>query len=306
LTGRENVLLNGAILGMTRAEIRRRFDEMVDFSGVEKFLDTPVKRYSSGMRVRLAFAVAAHLEPQILVVDEVLAVGDVDFQKRCLGKMQDVASDGRTVLFVSHNLNAVSQLCSRATLIERGKLMMDGDVQSVVAGYLSAQQDSRSERTVQTWDLGTRKEPVYTEVQANGTALPGEVVVPSEEKLHFVLKGCAQNRLLRHFRAGIHISTRDGVRILSYSTFFSEFPDVNVMGPTSLECVIDSLPLLPGTYYLSIGCADDTGTVDWLEKLALLTVQPNPRVSERRVATYKTHGYFAADCKWRILDGTVA
>src|SRR5262249_50068388 len=122
LTGRENIYLNGAILGMTRAEIKKKFDEIVDFAGVEKFLDTPVKRYSSGMYVRLAFAIAAHLEPEILVVDEVLAVGDTEFQKKCLGKMQAVAGHGRTVLFVSHNMAAIRSLCSKSILLASGRL----------------------------------------------------------------------------------------------------------------------------------------------------------------------------------------
>jgi lipopolysaccharide transport system ATP-binding protein len=137
LTGRENIYLNGAVLGMKRVEIDRKFDEILDFSGVEKFIDTPVKRYSSGMRVRLAFAVAAHLEPEILLVDEVLAVGDVAFQKKCLGKMGDVAKEGRTVLFVSHNMHAVRNLCARAMLLEEGRKVADGDVDDVMAVYLS-------------------------------------------------------------------------------------------------------------------------------------------------------------------------
>src|SRR5204862_4320603 len=137
LTGRENIYLNGAILGMTRAEIRRSFDEIVAFSEVEKFLDTPVKRYSSGMHVRLAFAVAAHLRPEILVVDEVLAVGDAAFQKKCLGKMQDVASGGRTVLFVSHNMAAITRLCSRAILLREGRAVADGRVDTVVSEYIA-------------------------------------------------------------------------------------------------------------------------------------------------------------------------
>ena len=137
LTGRENIFLNGAILGMSRAEIRRKFDEIVAFADVEKFLDTPVKRYSSGMYVRLAFAVAAHLEPEILIVDEVLAVGDAEFQKKCLGKMQDVSRDGRTVLFVSHNMLAVQRLCSRALLLENGRLKSSGAVADIVADYLA-------------------------------------------------------------------------------------------------------------------------------------------------------------------------
>jgi len=139
LTGRENVFLNGAILGMNKAEVQRKFDEIVDFSGVEKFIDTPVKRYSSGMYVRLAFAVAAHLDPEILIVDEVLAVGDAEFQKKCLGKMGDVAGEGRTVLFVSHNMGAISQLCSQALILDQGKLLqLSDDVDMIVNTYLAS------------------------------------------------------------------------------------------------------------------------------------------------------------------------
>ena len=136
LTGRENVFLNGAVLGMTRAEIRRKFDEIVAFAEVERFLDTPVKRYSSGMYVRLAFAVAAHLDPEILVVDEVLAVGDAQFQKKCLGKMEEVGSAGRTVVFVSHNLPTVLRLCPRSLLLEGGRLVASGDTSRVIQTYL--------------------------------------------------------------------------------------------------------------------------------------------------------------------------
>src|SRR5580692_9631401 len=135
LTGRENIFLNGTILGMTRREIRKKFDEIVAFAGVDRFLDTPVKRYSSGMYVRLAFAVAAHLEPEILVVDEVLAVGDAAFQKKCLGKMNEVSRHGRTVLFVSHNIAALVNLCSRAVLIEQGRIVADGEPRAVTAQY---------------------------------------------------------------------------------------------------------------------------------------------------------------------------
>ena len=138
LTGRENIFLNGTILGMRNAEIHRRFDDIVEFAGMEQFLDMPVKRYSSGMQVRLAFAVAAHLEPEILLVDEVLAVGDAEFQQKCLGKMRDVTSEGRTVLFVSHNLGAVRGLCSRAIVLEKGKLVFDGDTQTGIQRYLGS------------------------------------------------------------------------------------------------------------------------------------------------------------------------
>ena len=146
LTGRENIFLNGAILGMTRAEIRRKFDEIVAFAEVDKFLDTPVKRYSSGMYVRLAFAVAAHLEPEILVVDEVLAVGDAQFQKKCLGKMHDVARGGRTILFVSHNMQAVRQLCQRVVWLEKGRMREVGPCEETINRYLLAEKRVESLR----------------------------------------------------------------------------------------------------------------------------------------------------------------
>ena len=145
LTGRENVYLNGAILGMKKEEVTRMFDEIVDFSGVEKFIDTPVKRYSSGMYVRLAFAVAAHLDPEILIVDEVLAVGDAEFQKKCLGKMGDVAGEGRTVLFVSHNMAAIQTLCGRSILLTGGKIEIDGDSGFVTNQYLRPNQTNRDQ-----------------------------------------------------------------------------------------------------------------------------------------------------------------
>ncbi len=146
LTGRDNIYLNGAILGMGRAEIASRFDEIVQFAGIERFLDTPLKRYSSGMYVRLAFAVAAHLEPEILVVDEVLAVGDTEFQKKCLGRMSEVASEGRTVLFVSHNLLAVRKLCTSALLLEQGAVEYQGDVAHCLKLYLGNTADEASAR----------------------------------------------------------------------------------------------------------------------------------------------------------------
>ena len=138
LTGRENVYLNGTILGMRRREVKAKFDDIVDFSGVQKFIDTPVKRYSSGMKVRLAFSVAAHLEPELLIVDEVLAVGDADFQRKCLDVMEDVGQQGRTVLFVSHNMAAITRLCQRAILLDQGRIIEDGPAHQVVASYITS------------------------------------------------------------------------------------------------------------------------------------------------------------------------
>jgi homopolymeric O-antigen transport system ATP-binding protein len=165
LTGRENIFLNGTILGMRRAEIVAHFDEIVAFSGVERFLDTPVKRYSSGMQVRLAFAVAAHLQPETLLVDEVLAVGDIEFQQKCLGKMQDVTRAGRTVIFVSHNLAAIRSLCPRAIVLEEGRLVFDGDTPSAIERYLG-RGDRMSDAVVEGEQLRRRlvKERVYGDV----------------------------------------------------------------------------------------------------------------------------------------------
>src|SRR3989441_2975957 len=153
LTGRENVFLNGSVLGMKRKEISSKLDDIVEFAGVERFMDTPVKRYSSGMYVRLAFAVAAHLEPEILLVDEVLAVGDAEFQRRCLGRMEDFGDEGRTVLFVSHNMQTIAQLCDRVILLDGGQVVRDGPSADVVAHYLQSERGTGSE---QVWpDLAT-------------------------------------------------------------------------------------------------------------------------------------------------------
>ncbi len=146
LTGRENVYLNGTILGMRKKELDRKFDEIIDFSGIEKFIETPVKRYSSGMKVRLAFAVAAHLEPEILLIDEVLAVGDAQFQKKCLNKMEDVSQEGRTVLFVSHNMQAVTRLCPRTILLNGGGLQADGPSEEIVSIYMDSEKGTRAEQ----------------------------------------------------------------------------------------------------------------------------------------------------------------
>ena len=160
LTGRENIFLNGAILGMTRREIRKKFDEIVAFAEVERFLDTPVKRYSSGMYMRLAFAVAAHLEPEILLVDEVLAVGDAAFQKKCLGKMGDVAKEGRTILFVSHNMTAVQSLCDRVVWLDDGRVVQQGDAGIIVTEYLQTAAESCLEQVWPDRDTAPANENV--------------------------------------------------------------------------------------------------------------------------------------------------
>ncbi len=180
LTGRENIFVNGAILGMSRSEIQRRFDEIVAFADIERFLDTPVKRYSSGMAVRLAFSIAAHLDPDVLLVDEVLAVGDAQFQRRCLGKLSDVGREGRTVLFVSHNLGAVTKLCSRGILLSQGSVVMDGSVAEAAAAY--ARELSRGNG----WTRDDFSGPLSAKLQLRGISINGRdareavMVRPSE------------------------------------------------------------------------------------------------------------------------------
>jgi lipopolysaccharide transport system ATP-binding protein len=193
LTGRENIFLNGAILGMTKREIRRKFDDIVAFSEVEKFLDTPVKRYSSGMYVRLAFAVAAHLEPEILIVDEVLAVGDAAFQKKCLGKMGEVSSEGRTVLFVSHNMSAVRQLCGKAILLDGGRVQEIGTSEEVCSRYLKGQSDALHRMGVQEQIRCFRTDPLFRldniEITQDGNPVSGPCVngTPVEVRISYEL-----------------------------------------------------------------------------------------------------------------------
>jgi lipopolysaccharide transport system ATP-binding protein len=187
LTGRENIFLNGAILGMSKAEIRKKFDEIIAFAEVEKFIDTPVKRYSSGMYVRLAFAVAAHLEPEILIVDEVLAVGDAQFQKKCLGKMGEVRNEGRTVLFVSHNMSAIKTLCSRSILLKEGKMVYDGDVYDSVHKYLeygSRATDLKSWNSGQAPCLSSSK---LLEVGLLNASVESNSYLPTEESIQIYI-----------------------------------------------------------------------------------------------------------------------
>jgi len=194
LTGRENIFLNGAILGMTKTEIRSKFDEIVAFSGVERYIDTPVKRYSSGMYVRLAFAVAAHLEPEILIIDEVLAVGDAEFQKKCLGKMKDVAGQGRTVLFVSHNMTAVKSLCPNSILIKQGEIVKTGTSADVIDAYLN---DERQVDFEKEWKLNDapgndKVRMLKAKVSSPGSKQTDTLTVESEIELEFIFQNLTQ------------------------------------------------------------------------------------------------------------------
>ena len=211
LTGRENIFLNGAILGMSRAEVRRKFDEIVDFAGVEKFLDTPVKRYSSGMYVRLAFAVAAHLEPEILIVDEVLAVGDAEFQKKCLGKMETVSKEGRTVLFVSHNMTAVQTLTRTSIYLVKGDIISHGDTNTVICRYLSHGQKNNElivnlpELRMKLKIISPLKEHIYY-----GTPISFKILVTNEIAL-------------QKLRLGFQICDLLGIRLATLTAEVTDF-----------------------------------------------------------------------------------
>ncbi|MDX1993563.1 MAG: ABC transporter ATP-binding protein [bacterium] len=254
LTGRENVYLNGAILGMTRREIARKFDEIVDFAEIEQFIDTPAKHYSSGMYMRLAFAVAAHLEPEILLVDEVLAVGDAAFQKKSLGKMGDVARSGRTVLFVSHNMAAVQQLCTRGLLLRRGKTQEIGDVNKIIEKYLhegiSNQINYADLRNHPGRRPGSR--PLLTDVWIRNPGTENDQNFNPDQAVEIVVRVNSDQTIVRP-TVGITIENGNGQRILTVGSHFSGQELPSFKGVVDVRCVLPQLPLLPGTYFVNVG-----------------------------------------------------
>lgn len=275
LSGRENVFLNGAILGMTRAEIRRKFDEIVAFAEIEQFIDTPVKRYSSGMYIRLAFAVAAHLEPEILVVDEVLAVGDAAFQQKCLGKMGDVARVGRTVLFVSHNMTAISALCSKGIVLYDGKIAASGETAEVIARY-------RSDALVSeggSFDLTShparpvRYRPILRQVMlANASGLVTSRFTPDDSLVATI--AVAYPGLLREPRIALAIEDAEGRRIFSVATFFQQSGIGAIEGSAGIKCTIPRLNLGSGRYLLSVSIGTKyEGLLDVIECFAQIEVE---------------------------------
>jgi lipopolysaccharide transport system ATP-binding protein len=272
LTGRENVYLNGVIMGMRKAEIDRRFDEIVAFAEIERFLDTPVKRYSSGMYVRLAFAVAAHLEPDILIVDEVLAVGDTAFQKKCLDKMGSVAKAGRTVLFVSHHMGLVQMLCDRAILLRHGTALADGPIAAVVTTYLKTLEE------MATQDLLGRMER-----RGEGAIRLARIDISADTRTqaHTLTTGCAA-RFIFHLtaaRPGLSCSFTIYDHLGQPVTYFdsamhSREDYVMQDGEPQFLCHIDELPLMPGRYRLNAAILCDGELQDHLEGAAFFDVEP--------------------------------
>jgi lipopolysaccharide transport system ATP-binding protein len=272
LTGRENIFLNGAVLGMGRAEIKKKFDAIVDFSGVEKFLDTPVKRYSSGMYLRLAFAVAAFLEPEILMVDEVLAVGDAEFQKKCLGKMNEVSEkDGRTVLFVSHNLAVIQKLCKRGVYIKNGKIIFSGNIGNAISSYLDSGEASRAvydipKPVIAGETIGFAYRLTIEDINGN---LINEIPVgaPWQVRVLFTL-----DQKVEHFIIGLGMgnSLNTAVR-----TTWSKEED---MEKGNYEVVFRELQLLfaAGTYQLAVGLSSFERTFHFVENAAVITIADVP------------------------------
>jgi len=274
LTGRENIFLNGSILGMRRSEIRARFDEIVEFAEIERFLDTPVKRYSSGMSVRLAFAVAAHLEPEILLVDEVLAVGDASFQRKSLGKMTEVASQGRTVVFVSHNLAIIQALCERGVLMERGEAVADGPVKATIDQYLGSLERAASDDLLERTDrdrrgyYDTRIRRVELRGRGHG---PPDVVVAGEE----ATIGIELTEQLPTMECRITIVDGLGQPVTTFDSEISASTDVRdpELG-ARIECEVGSLPLLPGRYRLDVLLKAKRQIQDGLQAAGFFEVQP--------------------------------
>jgi len=303
LTGRENIYLNVAILGMRKAEIARKFDEIVAFAEVEKFVDTPVKRYSSGMYVRLAFAVAAHMETEILLVDEVLAVGDVQFQKKCLGKIGSVASEGITVLFVSHSMAAVQSLCSKGILIDGGKLMVEGECRKVIEAYVShvAVQDLNDTSDLRVHPGRTKDaETVFSRIRImNGDHEPTATLFAGEDLiLEFELdpRGPISNPTL-----GIGVDNSMGFRVFSVITYYSNFNWPKLEGPTLIRCTIPQIKLLPGRYQLNLSVGSVYNQhVDAIYNAASFSVEPSDYYGTGRLPTLDL-GVVLADSEWECI-----
>lgn len=302
LSGRENIYMNGTVLGMTKREIDRKFDEIVDFSGVERFLDTPVKRYSSGMKVRLAFAVAAHLEPEILVIDEVLAVGDAEFQKKCLGKMELVAESGRTVLFVSHNMTAVTNLCQRGLVLKDGGLAFDGPTDKAVEYYSSLFTANKSRGPDE--DLNDYREPwcrpliksarivedsgLYPPEMPLGSSITIEMTFdPNDAPIRFPVMGLTFHHVGKGTVAAIN------TRIMGYS------PVCDSTGLITYTCVIPKLPFIQGLYNVDVWLGDGPANIDVLMHYLSFEVSATDYYGSGK-PPMSHMGTVLLDAKWRL------
>ena len=276
LTGRDNIFLNGSILGMSRADIARRFDEIVAFAGTERFLDTPVKRYSSGMYVRLAFAVAAHLEPEILIIDEVLAVGDAEFQQKCLGRMGEIAGSGRTVLFVSHQLATVENLCRSGLLLDRGRVAAMGAIRDVITAYSSSvmadSSHSFADRSDRRGD-GTLRFLQARLLNANGAET--RALTCGVPAVFALLIRNASGKTLRSVHVSVGIESAMGQRVATWSTTYAggDFPAVPD-GDFHVRISLPRVALMPGAYKYYLFATVGGEVADWLLPAGVFDVEP--------------------------------
>jgi lipopolysaccharide transport system ATP-binding protein len=295
LTGRENIYLNGAILGMSKVEIKKKFDEIVAFAEVERFLDTPVKRYSSGMYVRLAFAVAAHLEPEILIVDEVLAVGDVQFQKKCLGKMGEVAQEGRTVLFVSHNMAAIKALCSTGIVLDRGNIACTGSTTECIGVYESRGLEVKGEHWNRPVGLN-KKSLTIQEVHSK--------IIGEQPNLQLELKVLLQS-ISRHKPAFLAIDITDvlGIGIMQAIPELTPFVK-DTESEHLLRVCIQLPPLIPGQYLITVWVGShNTETLDEVKEITNFEVHESP-TSGRSFPHTTEHGYIVPFSTLEIMNKT--
>jgi len=300
LTGRENIYMNGTILGMTRKEIDRKLDEIVDFSGVEKYIDTPVKFYSSGMKVRLGFAVAAHLEPEILIIDEVLAVGDAEFQRKCLGKMESVANSGRTVLFVSHDLTAIENICKRVILLTRGQISFDGEVRNTIAKYYSTSYQNNIpliERKERRGKGVVRFEKLIVENLSN-PSLGSQVHSGDKIAIHCIFKRYS-DELLNDSEIAISFTSAMSGIVCAVSNRYSG-TILNINQSLKFTCIINELTILPGEYFLTLFCAANSERQDVVYQAAKIDILPKDVFNSGRLQESKRHGYFYMNQTWKV------
>ena len=299
LTGRENIFLNGAILGMTRAEIKRKFDEIVAFAEIEKFLDTPVKRYSSGMYVRLAFAVAAHLEPEILLVDEVLAVGDAIFQKKCLGKMGQVAKEGRTVLFVSHNMGAVGALCQTGILLFEGGLVACGKAREVIDAYF------RQPRISELFKPSVNKISYITGCEILNSRGVASSIFFTNEAVQIVMR--YRNRgMVKSLRCGVRISLSDNTVLACFTPEDERMRTPNALGDHVASVTIPKNTLLNGLHRISVAVWNriTNEIYDDVDAIAEFNVEAAPE--QAYLSEFSRPGLFQSAAQWSFSDASSA
>jgi lipopolysaccharide transport system ATP-binding protein len=301
LSGRDNVYLNGAILGMRRREIDARFEDIVEFSGVGRFLDTPVKFYSSGMYVRLAFAVAAHLEPDILLVDEVLSVGDQAFQEKCLGRIREVTSAGRTVIFVSHNIPSVTSLCTRGILIEGGRKTFDGPIVETVEAYLARRKRLQGAGVLQGVERDGTGDVRFHAVGVSNDDGGEELYADRETQISLTFR--AEKPVPgRHLNLGLGINTYLGERLITLYTRFDPtqaLRDVDVVDGTTLVCRVPELPLAPGRYFLTLYLDRSGEILDRVQNQIELQVLPSDYFGSGVLPT-ESQGPFMVRHEWRV------